>query len=255
MFHFGTNLKMNHTVGETVRLVAGLRPSGVRLLRSAPQVGLWVAPSYTAIEAAARAAGGDIRIGAQNVHWAEGGAHTGEISAPQLRDCGASFVLLGHVERRRDFGETDEVLNLKARACRRAGLDIMLCVGEARHEARRETVAEHLHRQLCACLKGLAAPEGLVILYEPAQSVGPGGAAADCGDVEAAFASLRGSLAALFGSDGQEPPLLYGGSVTAGNAAAYAAVPGCSGIGVGRAAWTVDGFTGVLGQALRGIRA
>ena len=245
MFYFGTNLKMNQTPTEALAFVQAIA------LHSTPHASrttqLWVIPSYinlTSVAVQCNAA--NIWLGAQNMHWEDAGAFTGEISAMQLKACGVDLIMLGHAERRTLCGETDEMLNKKVHSAARHDLRIMLCVGETGFEKAHGTGDEYVARQLKIDLHGLQDPSKLLILYEPIWSVGPGGIPAAPDYVGAAFANIRRVLVGLFTDTGQRIPILYGGSVTADNCASYAHLPDCAGIGVGRAAWQVERFLKVL---------
>jgi L-erythrulose 1-phosphate isomerase len=245
-FYFGTNLKMNQTPDETCAFVKQIAES-ISNPQSLISPQLWVIPSYTNITAVAElCAQHNIWLGAQNMHWAEDGAYTGEISAVQLKAAGANLVMLGHAERRTLFGETDEALNKKVLAAERHGLRVMLCVGETAPEKKFDTGHEFVTRQLTQDLAGLRDPRGLIMLYEPVWSVGPGGVPADPAYVTEALANIRRTLYQLFGEGGTNVPILYGGSVNADNCANYAHLPNCAGLGVGRAAWQAESFINVL---------
>ena len=249
MFYFGTNLKMNQTPAEAQAFVAHIADQLKSIVHRSIQ--LWFIPSFTNIVSVAepcKAAG--IWLGAQNMHWEEGGAFTGEISAAQLKACGVNLVMLGHAERRTLFGETDEALNKKVLSAVRHSLRIMLCVGETAFEKAHRTGPEYVARQLKIALDGLTDPSSLIILYEPVWSVGPGGVPAEPADVTEAFANIRHVLLTLFNEAGRSVPMLYGGSVTADNCASYAHLPDCAGVGVGRAAWQPEAFITVLEKAL-----
>jgi triosephosphate isomerase len=251
-FYFGTNLKMNQTPDETRAFVEQIVTS-ISNLQSPISCQLWVIPSFTNIAVvAALCAQHNIWLGAQNMHWADDGAFTGEISPVQLKAVGATLVMLGHAERRMLFGETDEALNKKVLAAQRHGLRIMLCVGETVDEKQRGTGSAYVMRQLMQDLAGLEDPRGLLVLYEPVWSVGAGGTPADPAYVIEALANIRRTLHQLFGDGGTTVPILYGGSVNAENCADYAHLPNCAGLGVGRAAWQVEGFLNVLSQSLHG---
>lgn len=250
-FYFGTNLKMNQTPAEALAFVQAIvhRPSSI----VNPHVQLWVIPSYTNLTTVAPICNeAGIWLGAQNLHWEEGGAYTGEISAAQLKACGASLVMLGHAERRTLFGETDEALNKKVLSAARHGLRIMLCVGETAFEKNVGTGDEYLSRQLKINLHGLSDfdPSQLLILYEPVWSIGVGGVPAEPAYVSAAFANIRRTLLALYPQQGAAIPILYGGSVNADNVRDYAHLPNCTGVGVGRAAWQAEDFMRVLGKVV-----
>ena len=250
MFLFGTNLKMHQTPHQTRAFIRALRER----LAAAPNIGLaelWIAAPYTSLEAAAEAAqGSPIMIGAQNMHWADEGAFTGEISPPMLKACGAQFVMLGHAERRTLFGETDDALNQKALAAARHGLKVMLCVGEPLAVKEAGAGADYVAQQLKLDLRGFQAFDRLLILYEPIWSVGAGGTPADPTYVSSAFDAIRRALRHLCGASGERVPLLYGGSVDAANCAQYARLAQAAGMGIGRAGWSVDSFITVLANAL-----
>ncbi|BCX04206.1 MAG: triosephosphate isomerase [Candidatus Roseilinea sp.] len=253
MFLFGVNLKMHQTPQQTREFLQMLRERVARVPKI-ERAGLWVIPPFTSIAVAAEAAhGSGIRIGAQNMHWADEGAFTGEISPLMLKACGAEFVMLGHAERRTLFGESDEMLNKKVLAAARHGLGVMLCVGEPSIIKAAGAGAEYVAQQLKLALCGLAPPGDLQVLYEPLWSVGEGGVAADPDYVSAAFGNIRRVLRELFGPAGERVPILYGGSVDATNCARYARLPNGSGMGVGRAGWNVDRFVAVLAHALAAL--
>ncbi len=171
-----------------------------------------------------------------------------------LRALGVELVLVGHAERRRLFHETDPDLNKKLLAAVEAGLRVLLCVGETAEEkgygVGRETVA----RQLKIALHGLdpSALSRLQVAYEPVWSIGTGGTPAQPADVTEIVVPMRATLAELFGDSGRSVPILYGGSVDAGNAGSFTALSEVDGLLLGRSGWTVDGFTKVLEAALRG---
>lgn len=252
-FYFGTNLKMNQTPTEMVAFVEQIAASLTNpQFPITPRAQLWVTPSFINIAAVAGlCAQHNIWLGAQNMHWADDGAYTGEISPVQLKAVGANLVMLGHAERRALFDEGDDAINKKVLAAERHSLRIMLCVGETASEKQSGTGHAYVTRQLTEDLAGLRDPRGLVILYEPVWSVGSSGVPADPAYVTEALANIRRTLQGLFGEAGANVPILYGGSVNADNCANYAHLPNCAGLGVGRAAWQADGFLTVLGEALK----
>jgi len=250
VFFFGTNLKMHQTPAQTAAFVHVLRERLLQLPHK-DDLTLWVAPSYTSIQAAAEAArGAPIWIGAQNMHWADEGAFTGEISPRMLKACGAQFVMLGHVERRTLFGETDELIHQKVLAAARHDLKVMLCVGEPWTVKEAGAGDEYVAQQLKLALRGFSRCEMLLILYEPIWSVGAGGIPADPADVSRAMDNIRGVLRQLYGPSSEAVPLLYGGSVDEANCAHYARLPQAAGMGVGRAGLSLERFWVVLTNAL-----
>jgi triosephosphate isomerase len=255
-FLFGTNFKMNQTPTESAAFYTRLAAS----VTIPPDVNLIVIPPFTSLAAVAAvdSQGPEaIWLGAQNVHWASEGAYTGEISVSMLLALGVDLALLGHAERRREFHETDVDLNKKTHAVLGAGLRLLLAIGETAEErafgVSRETVA----RQLKIGLHGIDPEQtGLVqIAYEPVWSIGAGGTPARPEDVQPVAASIRNTLAELFGDPGTQIPILYGGSVDPSNAASFTAVPDIDGLFVGRAAWTVEGFIATYEAGLAGRTA
>lgn len=248
-FRVGTSWKMNKTIAETEaylrELVAVALP---------PEVEVFVVPPFTALDAARRMiAGAPIRLGAQNMHWAEAGAHTGEISAPMLVECGVEIVELGHSERRADQGETDETVNAKVRAALAHGLRPLVCVGDRAEELAAGASTETVLRQVKMAFAGCdpATLAGAMVAYEPVWAIGEAGRVAEPEHVAAVHAGLRAGLASVGLAD---LPLLYGGSVDADNAAGLAAITDVDGVFVGRAAWTAAGLREVMTAAVAGWR-
>ena len=242
-FWIGTSWKMNKTVAETRRYIATLKalwPEG------ADRCTVFIIPPFTALAAAREAIGAmPLLLGAQNMHWAEAGAFTGEISAAMLEEFGIDLVELGHSERREMFGETDEALNLKVRAALKHGLRPLLCVGDSADERRAGASGAAVVRQVRLAFAGLDAEEigRCLVAYEPIWAIGEGGVAATPREVRAVHADLHAVLAEL---GGPAVPVLYGGSVNAGNAVELASEPMVDGLFVGRAAWTPEGLAGLI---------
>ena len=189
----------------------------------------------------------DIQVGVQNIHWEDAGAYTGENSAPIARAAGARYVLVGHSERRRLFGETDEETGKKTAAAVRAGLTPLVCVGEtlAQREAG-ETEAIVL-RQLRAALAtiGRAQTASSLIAYEPVWAIGTGKTASPA-DASSVHALIRAELRTLTGERGEAVPLLYGGSVNSGNARALLASPEVDGLLVGGASLEAERWATIV---------
>ena len=205
--------------------------------------------------------GTGVAVGAQNVHHERSGAYTGEVSAPMLEGL-ATWVIVGHSERRRDAGETDEQINGKIRRAREAGLRVILCVGEQlaeREAGRAETV---VRGQLAGALTGVAgdrAIEGgaetdangawLAIAYEPVWAIGTGRNASGA-DAAAMAVVVRNALAGVgLGGDADAIPVLYGGSVTAANIGEFLAEPAIDGALVGGASLKPDEMAGIVARA------
>jgi triosephosphate isomerase len=241
----GTSWKMNKLRAEARSFADALAASDLAR-RTAAQ--LFVVPPFTAVaEVADRLAGTRVRVGVQNVHWAEAGAWTGEVSAAMAADCGATIAEIGHSERRSHFGETDDTVALKVAAALRHGLTPLVCVGDTRAEYEGGRTAEALDRQVRAALSQVPRAEAgrVVIAYEPVWSIGEGGTPAEPDFADSQHARIKATLADV---TGHEPRVLYGGSVNPGNCMSLAAQPHIDGLFIGRSAWAPDGFLGIVGQ-------
>lgn len=183
----------------------------------------------------------DIAVGVQNVHWEKEGAFTGETSVPMAAAAGATYVLIGHSERRHVFGETDEQVASKVASVCAAGLIPVICVGEKLAERQGGELEAVLARQLDAALA--AVPEGATFLmaYEPVWAIGTG-VNATPQDASAAHAFLRNRMKERRGEAAAATPILYGGSVKPDNAAALLAAPDVDGLLVGGASLDPEGF-------------
>ncbi len=211
------------------------------LLREAP-CDLLICPPATLI---ARIAGRGLPIGGQDCHAAEAGAHTGDISAEMLRDAGAEAVILGHSERRTDHGETDAQVCAKVEAAWRAGLAVILCVGET--EAERDTgiAKEVVGRQLAASLPGGARSDRLTVAYEPVWAIGTG-RTPSLGDIGEMHGFIRDQLDRQVGADeAARIRILYGGSVKPANAGEIFALEDVDGGLVGGASLKAGDFSAI----------
>jgi triosephosphate isomerase (TIM) len=191
-----------------------------------------VCPPFTSLPVAVQSlAGTDIAVAAQNVHWDEEGAFTGEVSAPMLRELGVYGAIVGHSERRQYFGETDEAVAKRARAALEAGLSVIACVGETEEERERGETEGVLRRQLSV----LEADDSLVVAYEPVWAIGTGKTATP-EIAQEAHAFVKSLL---------DVPVLYGGSVKPENAAELLAQPDVDGALVGGASLDVESFAAI----------
>ena len=180
---------------------------------------------------------------AQNCHWEDSGAFTGEISVSMIRDCGAEYVILGHSERRHVFGESDDWVNRKVKAVLDGGLKPILCIGETLGQREAGQTDLVLENQLELGLKDVAELEHCVIAYEPVWAIGTG-VTADSEQVKLAHQAVRKILVELYpGSD--DIQVLYGGSVNPGNAEELISVPGVNGFLIGGASLDIDSFTSI----------
>jgi triosephosphate isomerase len=207
---------------------------------------LLVCPPFVHIAAVAQAlAGSGVPVGGQDCHQARQGAHTGDISAPMLRDAGAGWVILGHSERRQNHGETDELVREKVLAAVEAGLRPIVCVGETADQRAGGQETEVVGWQIAG---SLPKPFSGVIAYEPVWAIGTGKTATEQ-DVATMHAFIREELTRQFGEAGQGILILYGGSVRAANAASLLAVPHVGGALVGGASLKADEFLAIARAA------
>jgi triosephosphate isomerase len=185
----------------------------------------------------------DIAVGVQNIWTEDKGAFTGETSAPMAKDAGATFVIVGHSERRHVFGETDAEAGKKCAAALRSGLTPILCVGELLSEREAGTTNDVVLRQLRAGLASLAPSvvANVTVAYEPVWAIGTGKTATP-EDASLVHEALRAELGRLAGDSAGEIPILYCGSVNKGNAKSLLAAPGVDGVLVGGASLDVDGW-------------
>ena len=188
-----------------------------------------------------------LEIGGQDCHFADQGAFTGDVSASMLRDCGASSVLLGHSERRAAHGETSDIVAQKTMAAMAQNLDVMLCVGETKAERDDKKAEQVVIDQLQASIPAHAPPTRLMIAYEPVWAIGTG-AVASRSDIAAMHNVIASVLAERYGTN-HVPPILYGGSVNADNAASLFSIPLVGGALVGGASLCADAFAAICAAA------
>jgi triosephosphate isomerase len=247
------NWKMHNGLAETRRLIGGIL-AGAPSLAEASVV---VLPPFTALaEAAAALRGTAVGLGAQDLHWEGQGAFTGEVSGPMLADVGCRFVLVGHSERRRLFGETDASVRLKIRAALQAGLRPIVCVGETLEERDAGRTMDRISRQIDEGLADLAPADfpGLVLAYEPVWAIGTGRTASP-EQAEEVHAFLRKKIAGTAGNTAADCAIiLYGGSVKAANAYSLFREKNIDGFLVGGASLDAASFCGIAREALRAYK-
>ncbi len=235
------NWKMHKTVAETVKYVKEFRG----IVKDIADVEIVLAPTFTALHAAAEAArNSNVVIAAQDVYWEREGAFTGEISAPMIREAGAEYVIVGHSERRTLFGETDAMVNRKAVAAFGAGLTPIVCIGETLDQRERSETFDVLDRQIKTGLDGRTGEQLalLVIAYEPVWAIGTGRNATPAQAAEA-HGHIRQRLRQWFGNDAAEHcHVIYGGSVKPDNIKELASQPDVDGALVGGASLDIRGF-------------
>ena len=208
-------------------------------------VDLAICPPATLVFLAADAVGDSpISIGAQDCHWEEKGAHTGDIAADMLKDVGAQMVIVGHSERRTDHGEADDVVRRKAEAVHATGLTAIVCVGESEDERVSGRTLDIVLGQLRGSVPIAAKATDTVIAYEPVWAIGTG-RTPTAEDVAEVHAAIRAELSKSHGEEGAAMRLLYGGSVKPGNAAELMAVPDVNGALVGGASLKATDFLGI----------
>ncbi|MCP5491778.1 MAG: triose-phosphate isomerase [Chlamydiales bacterium] len=220
------NWKMHKTPAEAVAFIEALNCKA------------HLAVPFPALQAASEAARGkDIEIGAQDLCEHSAGAFTGEVSGEMIRACGASFVLVGHSERRHIYGESDELINAKLKQAIKAGLMPVLCIGETLSERELNKTEEVLERQLTLGLEGVDAP--FIIAYEPVWAIGTG-KSASAQMAEQAHVAIRRFLKNI------KVPILYGGSVNPSNAKELLRQDNIDGALVGGASLDVKTFTSII---------
>ncbi len=248
--YFGSNLKMYKNIRETSSYIESLDAYTKDLQRE--DMELFIIPSYTALETAVNITRtGQIKIGAQNMHWEETGQYTGEISPLMLKELGADIVMAGHSERRHVFGETDIDINKKVLSALKHGFTVLLCVGETGVERELGISREILRMQIKTGLHGICENQikRVWIAYEPVWSIGTEGTPASPDYAEEMHGSIKETLGELFGEASEEVPVIYGGSVNIKNATALMAMPSVDGLFVGRAAWKAGQFDKIIRQA------
>lgn len=208
-----------------------------------------VCPPFTALTTVRGALAAGIDLGAQDVFWEDAGAYTGEITAPMLKAAGCSCAIVGHSERRRLLGETDEMVGRKLRACWRHALVPILCVGETLQQHEAGQTAGVLGEQVRAAI-GDADPAPLLLAYEPVWAIGTGEAASP-GDCALGLAVVRSTLALHWGAAADACPALYGGSVTAENCRAFWDQGEADGALVGGASLDAAAFAAICRAAAR----
>src|SRR5262245_24645019 len=245
------NWKMNGTIAESRALASAVR-DGLKRIRD---VHVAVCPPFTALAAVAEVlGGGTIGLGAQTCHHEPSGPHTGEIAPPMLVELGCRFVLVGHSERRKEMGETDEQINSKVHAVLAHSMTPVLCLGETGEERRQGLTFTTVEGQLRAGLAGLepAALVRCVLAYEPVWAIGTGVNATPAQAAEV-HGYLRGLLSEVSSKEtAQSIRILYGGSVKADNADVLLAENEIDGALVGGASLAAPGFIGIVRQAARG---
>jgi len=241
------NWKMNLTLRESVDLVRAIAEQ----TRGLESVEVLVAPPYTSLPRVKEAIGKDgILLAAQNMHWEEGGAYTGEVAPPMLVEAGCTHVILGHSERRSLFGETDDMIDRKAESAYKHGLTPIICIGETLDEREQDRTAEVIEGQLRGSLKHFRdkkdLPKTTLLAYEPVWAIGTGRTATP-EQAQEVHRQIRQWLTAQFESaTANAVRILYGGSVKPDNVKELMAMPDVDGALVGGASLKASSFVPIV---------
>ncbi len=240
------NWKMNKTPSEAKALVAAIAEKAA----GKDNCDVVLCVPYVDIPAAVEAAKGtNVKIGAENVHFKESGAYTGEISAAMLVECGVTHVIVGHSERRQYFGETDETVNLRAKAGLAAGLKVIICVGEVIGQRQSGITSEIVSMQTKLALAGIEDISNVIIAYEPVWAIGTG-LTATPEQADEVCGIIRGVVAELYGEEKAEAlTIQYGGSMNDKNAAELLGKVNVDGGLIGGASLKADAFGAIIDAA------
>ena len=239
---------MNMTPSEAKSFITELAP----MVKGMDKCDIVLCVPFVDIAVAIEAAKGtNIHIGAQNVHFAESGAYTGEVSAKMLKEIGTEYVIVGHSERRQYFGETDATVNLRTKAALNAGLKVILCLGEVKDERLSGITNEVVSMQTKLDLAGISKEEikNVIIAYEPVWAIGTGLTATPL-QADETCGVIRGVIAELYGADAAEEMIIqYGGSMNDANAAELLGKVNVDGGLIGGASLKCDKFTAIVKAA------
>ncbi len=236
------NWKMNNTASEAVELIKELKP----LVKDAKCDVVVCVPAIDIPAVKKAIHGSKIRLGAQNVHFAEKGAYTGEISAAMLKEYGVQYVIIGHSERRQYFGETDETVNKRTLAALAAGLTPIVCIGESLEERENGRTEEVLSKQIAIDFQGIEDLSKVVIAYEPIWAIGTGKTATD-EQANEAIGYIRKRMKKVYaGKNTGRMRIQYGGSMNAKNCKGLMAQPEIDGGLIGGASLKPQDFAAIV---------
>jgi triosephosphate isomerase (TIM) len=236
------NWKMHNTIAESTTLTKAIKEGSADIRGGS----IILAPPFTSLYAVSDAMkGSSLFLAAQNMHYEDKGAFTGEVSAPMLKDIGCSYVIIGHSERRKYFQEQNADVNLKVKKALSSGMIPIMCVGETDEEREKGITQEVVGRQVDHGLKGVGKIDNIVIAYEPVWAIGTGKVATPA-QAQEVHSFIRGILKETYGAAAQGIHILYGGSVTQDNIGDLIAMTDIDGALVGGASLKVDGFLGIL---------
>jgi triosephosphate isomerase len=244
------NWKMNKNRAEAKALIAEMKP-----LVADAGCDVVICVPFTNLETALAATeGSNIKVGAENCHFAASGAYTGEISADMLTEMGVEYVIIGHSERRQYFGETDVTVNKRVKAALAAGLKVILCVGEMLEDRENGITEELVAMQTKIALKDVTAEElkNVIIAYEPVWAIGTG-KTATAEQANEVCALIRATIAKVYSKDAADAMTIqYGGSMNAGNAEELLAQPDVDGGLIGGASLKANDFSVIVKAATNG---
>jgi len=237
------NWKMNKTPGETRRFISELNAQ-----IAGANAEIIVCPPFACLAAAQEAlAGSPIALGAQNMHFEDSGAYTGEVSADILKELGVEYVILGHSERREYFAETDELVNRKVKKALQKGIKPIVCVGERLGQREAGLTEELVRLQTKAALSGVLASDmqEIVIAYEPIWAIGTG-KTATAQDANVTIKAIRSAVREMAGDWADAVRILYGGSMNQGNASELMAMSDIDGGLIGGASLKAESFAKII---------
>lgn len=248
-FLIAGNWKMNCGPVDAAELLEGLKNAKAEV---AEEVDVLVCPPFVSLGMSVNyLQDTDIHVGAQNIHFEDNGAFTGEISASMLTECGCSFVIIGHSERREYFGETDSSVNKKIKKALEFDLVPVLCVGESLDQRKQDIHFDLVKNQVKAALEGISGDEALdvVIAYEPIWAIGTGETASK-EQAQEMHAHIRSVVADLYDQETADGiRILYGGSMKPANAEELLSQPDVDGGLIGGAALSAESFAGIISTA------
>jgi len=238
------NWKMHNTMGESIALAQAIK-EGTKDIKNGEVI---IAPPFTSLYSVGVAIkDSPVSLAAQNMHYEDKGAFTGEIAPRMLTDVGCAYVLLGHSERRKYFHETDEDINLKVKKALAVGLKPILCVGETEDERVKGITQLVVGEQLKKALSGVQNIDKVVVAYEPVWAIGTGKVATSA-QAEEVHSFIRGIMKELYGDVSHNIRILYGGSVTKDNIGELIDMENIDGALVGGASLKPDAFLGIIHQ-------
>jgi triosephosphate isomerase len=238
------NWKMHNTIAESVALAQAIK-QGTTNIKNGEVI---IAPPFTSLSSVYETIKGSrVALAAQNMHYEDKGAFTGEIASGMLKDIGCTYVILGHSERRKYFHESDEDINLKVKKALAVGLKPILCVGETEDERIKNVTQSVIDRQIKKALSSVEKIDNVVIAYEPVWAIGTGKVATSA-QAEEVHNFIRSILKTLYGDVSKNIRILYGGSVTKDNIGELIGMENIDGALVGGASLKSDAFLGIIQQ-------